>query len=1015
MKRILRIGLYTLLGLLGLFVLAAVLIPIFFKDEINDRVKKEINNQLEAVVDYKDFGLSLLSQFPYLSVQLEGLTIKGKDAFARDTLLDLKEVQVAVNIMNAIRGEKLEIRKIFLDRPSIHAIVLADGRANWNITKPDTTPEVEDTTQSEFALALRSLRIREANIRYDDRQSRTQARIRKLDFRGSGDLTQDVFDFNTKTKIESIFLALDKTTYVNNIEFESKVDLNIDQKNSVYTFRDNEFRFNALKLGLDGSVGLPDSNTIALDIRFKALETQFKNILSLVPGVFTQDFDKLRTDGTLALDGEVKGKLVGEQYPSFAVNLKVGDGFLQYPDLPAPVKNIQVDVRASNKTSNLETTEINLRRFHAELENNPIDAKALVVGLSNPTIDGNLQAKVKLAEMTRIFPIEGVELKGDLALDANAKGKVLESQIPAFNAAVDLKYGYLKYAELPAALENLTIQANASSQVGSLTDTQIDVANFHAEIDKEPIDLKLFLRNLDDPDYKINLRGKLDLAKLTKVYPIENTKLSGTVVANLNTEGKLSVASAQQYDQLDAAGSIVLKNIQYAEASLPKSVSISDAQLDFTNYQMNLTQFDCKLGRSDVRLTGQVENYIGYVFSNQKLKGRMQLRSDLLDLNEWLSESGEAAPADTASSEPLEAPQIPANLDLVFNSNIGRLLYDKYDIENFKGNLAVRDQKLFIEEVGFDLLGGRFLLAGLYDSQNIQQPLYQFRVGIDSLQIARAWAAFDVLKKYVPVARHAEGVFGTGLTISGALTRNLDPVMESINAEGLAMIFRTVVRDFPILNQLSSVTKLDNVQEVRVRNTKLKFAIRNGRLFVEPFDVGLGNYKMNVGGSNGLDGGLDYVLNLDVPAPALTQNAAGALTNLTGRAVPVGERVNVPLQLGGTFAQPRITGLSRGAKQQVKETIKEEVGKIKEQAKEQVKQKIDDTKQKAQEEFDRQRREAEEKARQEAEKKRQELEAQRRAEEERVRQEAERRRREEEERLKKEAEQKLKDKVRWPR
>ena len=1015
MKRVLRIGLFSLLGLFGLFLLAAVLIPILFKDEINARVKKEINNQLEAVVDYKDFGLSLFSQFPYLSVQLEGLTVKGKEAFARNTLLSLQELQVAVNVMNVIRGEKLEIRKIFLDRPSIHGIVLADGRANWNITKPDTTPEVEDTTQSEFALALRSLRIREANVHYDDRQSRTQARIRDLNFQGNGDLTQDVFDFNTKTKIESIFLALDKTTYVNNVEFESKVDLNIDQKNSIYTFRDNEFRFNALKLGLDGSVGLPDSSTIALDVRFKALETEFRNILSLVPGVFTKEFDNIRTDGTLALDGEVKGKLVGDQYPTFAVNLKVNNGFMQYPDLPAPVKNIQVDVTASNKTSNLETTEIDLRRFHAELDRNPIDAKARVVGLSNPSVDGSIQAQVKLAEMTRIFPIEGVDLKGDLSLKASAKGKVLESEIPAFDAAVNLKYGYLKYADLPAALENMTLEATASSQIGSLTDTQVDVANFHAEIDKEPIDLKMFLRNLDDPDYRINLRGKLDLAKLTKIYPIENTVLSGTVVANLNTEGKLSVASVQKYDQLDAAGSIVLNNIQYAEASLPNSVSISDAQLDFTNYQMNLTQFNCKLGRSDVQLTGQVENYIGYLFSNQKLKGRMQMKSGLLDLNEWLTDSGEAPPADTAGSEPMEAPQIPATLDLVFNSNIGRLLYEKYDITNFKGNLAVRDQKLLVEEVGFDLLGGRFLLAGLYDSQNIQQPLYQFRVGVDSLQIERAWAAFDVLKKYVPVARHAEGIFGTGLNISGALTRNLDPVMESINAEGLATIFRTVVRDFPILNQLSSVTKLDNVQEVRVRNTKLKFAIRNGRLFVEPFDVGLGNYKMNVGGSNSLDGGLDYTLNLDVPAPALTQNAAGALTNLTGRAVPVGERVNVPLQLGGTFQQPRITGMGKGVKQQVKETIKDEVNKAKEQAKEQVKQKIDDTKLKAQEELDRQRREAEDKARKEADKKRQELEAQRRAEEERIRQEAERRRKEEEERLKKEAEQKLKDKVRWPR
>jgi len=1021
MKRVLKFSLYGILGLLALFVLAAVLIPVLFKDEINARVKKEINEQVEAVVDYEDFGLSLFSQFPYLSIQLEGLKVSGKDVFARDTLLNLDELQVAVNIMNVIRGEKLEIQKIYLDRPRINAIVLADGRANWDIAKPDTTPDQPDTTTSEFAIALKKITIEQADIKYDDRQSKMMANIRKLNFSGAGDLTTDVFDFETKTGIDSVFFSMDGLTYANNLSFAAKVDINIDQKNSSYTFRENEFKINDLKLAFDGNVRLPEDSSIAMDITFKAIETQFRNILSLVPGVYTKDFEQLKTEGTLALDGKVKGKLIGERYPEFLVNLKIANGFLQYPDLPAPVKNIQVDVTASNATPNLETTEIHLNKFHAELENNPIDAKAHVVGLSNPMVDASVKARVQLERLTRIFPIEDIIMKGDLSIDAEAKGKMLEEAIPAFRADVNLKYGYLKSKEFPSALENMTLQVKASSQIGSMTDTQIDVQNFHAEIDQEPLDLKLFLRNLDDPDYKIDLKGSLDFAKLTKIYPLEDMTLSGKMLADLHTAGKLSVAEAQKYDQLDAAGSIKLSNVKYTAKDIEHPITISDAQLDFTNFQMNLTRFDSQLGKSDVQLTGQVENYIGYAFSGQKLRGKLNLKSKLLDVNEWLSDDSEAV-ADTATEEPMEAPQIPDDLDLVFVSTINRLLYDTYDIKNFTGNLTVRDQKLLIEEVGFDLLGGRFLLAGLYDSRNINQPLYKLNLKVDSLQIQKAFAAFSLLQKYVPAAKFAEGVFGTTFNLGGALTRTMEPVLNSINADGLALLMRTIVKELPVLNQLSSVTKLNQVKDVRINNTKLAFAIRDGRFFVEPFDIKLPNGKMVVGGSNALDGGLDYTVNLDMPAPAITQNAAGALSNLSGREVAAGERIKLPLQVGGTFLNPKITGVGKGAKDQIKETVKEEFDKAKEKIKDEVNKKVDEAKDRAREEADKVRREAEDRARLEADKlrndaelKKREAEAKARQEADKLKQEAEKRKKEEEERLKKEAEKKLKDKLKFPK
>ncbi len=65
---------------------AVVAIPFLFKDKINARVKLEINKNLNAKVDYGDFGLSLIKSFPNFSFSLDDLSVVGIGAFEGDTL-----------------------------------------------------------------------------------------------------------------------------------------------------------------------------------------------------------------------------------------------------------------------------------------------------------------------------------------------------------------------------------------------------------------------------------------------------------------------------------------------------------------------------------------------------------------------------------------------------------------------------------------------------------------------------------------------------------------------------------------------------------------------------------------------------------------------------------------------------------------------------------------------------------------------------------------------------------------
>ena len=118
--------------------------------------------------------------------------------------------------------------------------------------------------------------------------------------------------------------------------------------------KDNELKLNELFLGFDGWVSMPKSD-IDMDIKFNAKKTEFKNFLSLVPGIYSKDFEKMETKGTLALDGFAKGTYNDKKMPAYAINILIENAMFKYPGLPKAVTNIALKANISCKDGNTDS------------------------------------------------------------------------------------------------------------------------------------------------------------------------------------------------------------------------------------------------------------------------------------------------------------------------------------------------------------------------------------------------------------------------------------------------------------------------------------------------------------------------------------------------------------------------------------------------------------------------------------------------------------------------------------
>lgn len=437
MKKFLKITGITLLVL----ILALIAVPFLFKGKIIERVKLEANKKLNAKVNFSDnVGISIFKSFPKLTLTLNDVSIIGKDTFSGDTLVYFPDMTVSMNVMSVIKGDKIEINNISLKRPYINILVLENGRANWDITIPDTAvTSPEDTSASSFRMALEKLVIEDGRLIYDDKSLTFYTSMEHFDHDLKGDFTADNFLLETMTKARSFTLGYDGMNYLYNVAAEVKANLDMDMKNMKFTFRDNDILLNQLNLGGEGFVDMNDED-MDFDIVFKSKKTDFKTILSLVPGVYSKSFDKAKASGKLDFSGYFKGKMTDDKMPGFGLKLDIDNGFFQYPDLPKSLNNVFVNLAIDNKTGYPDNTVINLQRFDANIAGEPIHARLLVnTPVSNPYIDGDLKGNVNLGEFRSFIPLEkSTEISGLIKSDVSFKGYVntlQKQEFDKFNAS----------------------------------------------------------------------------------------------------------------------------------------------------------------------------------------------------------------------------------------------------------------------------------------------------------------------------------------------------------------------------------------------------------------------------------------------------------------------------------------------------------------------------------------------------------------------------------------------------
>ncbi len=780
---------------LVILVAAAAILPSLFKDDIKAAIDKELakNVNADVVFDIDNFSLTIFRNFPSLTAEIDTLGVFNRAPFEGQYLFVVDRMDVEVNLWDVLFGKQLRLKGITLVNPQVNVKVLPDGRANYDIAIA-STDTVKETGPSEFSFGIDHWEVINGDVQYDDESIPYRLSLKGLQHTGSGDFTQDVFDLRTHSVVDTLSTSMGTLQFLTKKHAEIDAVISISENYTKYTFRENQAKINDFAMSFDGWLKMNPSD-FTMDLTFKSPANSFKSLLSLVPGMYTSNFKNIETSGELTFSGSVKGVYHEKQLPAFQVNLGVVKGMFKYPNLATPINNIAMDLSIQNNDGVVDNTVINLKRLHLDLGANPVDATLLIENLRNYKMDGKVKARLNLAELSQMFPMEGVTTKGIFAMD-------------------------------------------------------------------------------------VAVKGIYDSTK--KIMP--------------------------------ATGTASLKDFSYAATGNPP-LTLPVAEVAFDPSKVELRKLEGTIGRSDFRVNGRVENYLGYVLAKGTVRGVVNFNSTLLDLNEFMTDTGTPAATDTASFGVIP---IPTNLDFTLKSSVATVKMMDYTLTNASGDIVLRDGVANLSGLRFGMLGGQFGLNGTYNAKDVKHPKYDLDLKIEKVSISQAANSFSIIKSYVPIAGLVNGDFSTDFKLNGELTQQMTPNLATVNGAGLVKVAQAALTKSTFVSGLTSLTNLKSADQVSLKDVLMSASITNGRFSVKPFNVKIGDYATTISGSTGLDQSLDYSLKMMVPAGALGSQAQGFLNQYTGSKNPT-DKIPITIGVGGTLRSPSPKLIATEQKEQVKQ------------------------------------------------------------------------------------------------
>ena len=498
--------------------------------------------------------------------------------------------------------------------------------------------------------------------------------------------------------------------------------------------------------------------------------------------------------------------------------------------------------------------------------------------------------------------LESIKTAGNFDLNGVVKGTLSENKIPAFDISFSSKDAMFKYDDLPKSVEKINIDSKIVNKTGNLKDTYVLLDKLTFKIDEDVFSANGNIAEITtNPTIKLTAKGTINLAKISKVYPALDTELSGILKADISTNFDMNSIEKGNYQNIKNAGEINVSDFKYDGAAVANPFFIKKTGITFNTNTIKLDEFDAKTGDSDVSITGNLDNFYGFLFKNQVLKGNFSLSSNNFKVSDFLSDDT----TETENAAETGQLKIPAFLDCKFYANAKSVTYDNINLKNVSGTIYVKDEAVKLQDIKSDVFGGNIGFTG---SVSTKEKISKFNMDLNlkELNIAESFSTLDMLKSIAPIANTIEGKINSTVNVSGGLNEDLTPDLKTISGTLLGQLLKTKLKpsNSKALSLLGDKVSFLDVNKIDLDKVTGFFSFDDGVVTVKPIPLQYEDIGIKVGGTHGFDNAMKYDLVFDVPVKYLGADVTNLIATLSPKDAENVKTIPVKANLTGSFSSP---------------------------------------------------------------------------------------------------------------
>jgi hypothetical protein len=581
---------------------------------------------------------------------------------------------------------------------------------------------------------------------------------------------------------------------------------------------------------------------------------------------------------------------------------------------------VNADIKIDNKNSVYSFDGLDILLNDLKLTGKGVINKLVIgygmdISFKSPSTD----FKNILSLITPIYQKEfsKVTATGSAIFEGFVKGVYADSTMPGYHLAAEVKDGSFKYTDLPKGVQQINFKTVVDNPDGNIDNTVVDITNGHLAIDNEPFDFRLLVKKpISNMFVDVAAKGKLDLSQVANYVKLEKgTSIAGLMNADVNIKGNVKDIENKQYNNFYAGGTIDVNNFNYKSVDYPTGVKLNTVHTVFTPTKIDVSNLSGQYMNSNFNGGGQINNLLSYLLSGKPLSANLTVNADKVNLNDWIGVSGDTNTRHTVKNLAPTPFVVPANLDIVLNTTVGNLKYDKVDIQNLSGVLQIADEGVKLTNVNGNALDGTIKINGSYSTKESKtKPAIAMSYDVTQVDIQKTFYAFNTAQKLMPIGKFLAGKLTSVLSANGKLGDNMSIDMSTISGNGNLFLIEGFLSKFAPLDKIASVLNVKELQTLSLKDIKTFFEFSNGKLLIKPFIVKVKNIEMEIGGLQGIgfDEGINYAINIKLPRALMGTQGNQFVDNLLksvnakGMPVKLGETVSLKMAMGGTIKSPTL-------------------------------------------------------------------------------------------------------------